>query len=127
MKFIKGEGFRFLLAGGANTLFTYLVYLLMLDVFGYILAFTISFSIGVIFAFVIYSLFVFRSPITFRKFFQYPILYILQYIMGLILLTIMVERLGLDKQIAPLVNVIALTPITFILNKWFLLYKGERL
>jgi putative flippase GtrA len=122
---IKGEALRYLIAGGVNTAFTYVVYLAMLNMFGYLLAFSISFVTGIVIAFVAYSVFVFKSPVVWRKLFQYPILYALQYVVGLALLALLVEYIGLDKRIAPLINVILLTPITFILNKWFLVQGGR--
>lgn len=117
------EGLRFLIGGALNTVLTYLLYLAMLNTLGYILAFSLSFVLGIIFAFVIYSSCVFRSPFTWSKFFQYPVIYALQYVMGLLLLTILIEYFALDERIAPIVNVIVLTPLTFILNKWFLSRK----
>ncbi len=120
MKSIEGEAARFLVAGGINTLITYLIYLAFLNVAGYLIAFTISFIMGIGIAFVIYSSFVFRTQFVWKKLFQYPIIYAVQYIGGMILLAILVEDIGIDKRIAPLINVILLIPVTFVLNKWFL-------
>lgn len=120
MKSIKGEALRFLIAGGVNTVLTYLLYLALLNVVTYPLAFTLSFLMGIAFAFVIYSLFVFKTPFTWRKVIQYPMLYAIQYGGGLVLLAVLVEYIGFDERIAPIINVVLLTPITFGLNKWFL-------
>lgn len=120
MKSIKGEALRFLIAGGMNTVLTYLIYLSLLNVVNYLLAFTLSFIVGIVIAFVIYSFFVFKTPFVWSKMLQYPILYALQYGGGLVLLAILVEYIGLDKRISPIINVTLLTPITFGLNKWFL-------
>ena len=117
MKFIKSECMRFLIAGSINTVFTYLIYLAALQWFGYVTAFTLSFLGGVIFSFVIYSQFVFKSPFVLKKIFQYPLIYVFQYMSGLILLIVLIKYIGIDKSIAPIINVIILTPITFILNK----------
>jgi putative flippase GtrA len=120
MKSIKGEALRFLIAGGVNTVLTYLIYLLLLNVMSYPMAFTTSFTMGILIAFILYSAFVFRAPLAWSKLLQYPILYAVQYFAGLALLVILVEYMGQDKRIAPVINIIVLTPVTFILNKWFL-------
>jgi putative flippase GtrA len=120
MKSIRGEALRFLIAGGANTVLTYFIYLVLLNVMSYPVAFTTSFTMGILIAFILYSAFVFRTPLAWSKLLQYPILYALQYFAGLALLVILVEYMGLDKRIAPVINIIVLTPVTFILNKWFL-------
>jgi putative flippase GtrA len=125
MKSIRGEGLRFLVAGGVNTVLTYLIYLAVLDLVGYRLAFTISFAMGIIIAFVMYSLFVFKSPLVWNKLIQYPVLYAIQYVAGLALLAALVEYVGMDKRVAPIINVIVLTPMTFALNKWFLSKRVE--
>lgn len=125
MKFIKSECARFLVAGSTNTAFTYLIYLAALQRLGYVTAFTLSFFAGIVFSFIIYSRFVFRSPLILKKFFQYPIIYVFQYISGLILLIVLIKYMGIDKNIAPFVNVILLAPVIFVLNKFFLSKKAK--
>lgn len=125
MRFIKSECARFLVAGSSNTLFTYLIYLAALNWFGYVVAFTVSFFAGIAFSFVIYSRFVFKSPLVLKKFFQYPIIYAFQYVSGLILLIVLIKYMGIDKTIAPFVNVILLAPVMFVLNKIFLSKKAK--
>ena len=121
MKSTKGQALRFVVAGGVNTGLTYLIYLILLNVVGYTAAFSISFVIGIIIAFFIYSNFVFRTPIVWRKLLRYPVLCLSQYVAGLVLLTALVEVLELDKRLAPIVNVAILTPVNFLLNRWFIL------
>ncbi len=120
MRYFNYEVIRFIVAGACNTVFTYVIYLVALKLFGYITAFTISFLSGIVFAFIIYSLFVFRTKISWKKFIQYPLIYLIQYLLGIGLLIIFVELCGLAKDIAPLVNVLILTPFTFFINRWFL-------
>lgn len=125
MRSIKGEGLRFLIVGGINTLLTYLVYLILLNFTGYALAFTASFAIGILFAFVGYSLFVFRSALQWHKLIQYPLIYGVQYILGLLFLSVLIKSFKIDDRIAPIINVAVLTPITFMLNRIFLAKKAE--
>ena len=121
---IKKEAIRFILVGGANTAITYLVYLALLNFFGYLISFTFSFAIGVVFAFITYSKFVFYQSYNLKRLPQYSLLYIAQYVMGLALLFVLVKKIGLDERIAPIINVIVLTPITFLLNRWFLIRRA---
>lgn len=124
MRSIKAESVRFLIAGGINTLVTYLIYLGLLNFVGYAVAFSISFVAGIFIAYGLNARFVFKAPISLRKLFQYPLIYAFQYAAGLLLLAILVDELGVDKRFAPLINVLLLTPITFMLNRWFLLKKA---
>src|SRR5947208_14714290 len=105
MKSIKGEGLRFLIAGGINTLLTYLIYLALLPFASYWIAFSISFAAGVIIAYGLNAGFVFRTSFSLGKMVKFPAIYLLQYVAGLLLLRIFVGSLGVDARIAPLINV----------------------
>jgi putative flippase GtrA len=117
--------FRFLLAGGCNTAFSYFVYLAFIRVFAYPVAFSVSFAAGIISADLFNSLFVFRTTLSKATFVRYPFIYVGQYFLGLALLSFDVKVLGMDDRIAPLVNVIVLVPVTFALNKWILAGRGK--
>ena len=125
MRFIKGEGPRFLIAGIINTAITYLIYILLLKMWSYLLAFSISFVLGILSAFLLQSVFVFHSLLEWRKFFQFSSIYVFQYFIGLGLLSILVEYFELNTKIAPIINIIVLTPMTFVLNRWLILKKGK--
>jgi hypothetical protein len=63
---------------------------------------------------------VFKTRISWKGFFAFPLVYLVQYLLSAVLLSVLVERSGVPKSVAPLV-VIALTiPITFVLTRWFL-------
>jgi putative flippase GtrA len=91
----------------------------------YSVAFSISFVVGVIMAYVLNAGFVFRARFSLAKMAKFPALYLLQYVMGLLLLRVLVDSVGLDERIAPLVNVALLTPVTFMINRWFLVQRGN--
>jgi putative flippase GtrA len=120
MRYIKGQAARFLVAGGLNTMLTYLIYLMLLNFVGYLMAFSLTFVIGVFLAYFLNTAFVFKTNFSLSKIFRYPLIYFVQYIIGMILVIFLVDILLIDKRIAPLVNVIVLTPITFLLNRWIL-------
>lgn len=124
MRSIKAEGARFLIAGGMNTLVTYLIYLALLNWMAYAIAFSISFLAGIFIAYGLNARFVFKAPLSLHTMFQYPVIYAFQYGGGLLLLAILVDELGVNERVAPLINVLLLTPIAFLLNKWFLLRKA---
>lgn len=126
MKSIKGESFRFVIAGGINTLATYLLYLALLPFASYPIAFSISFVAGVFLAYALNARFVFRAPLSFAKMMRFPLLYFAQYVVGLLLLKVLVDHIGVDERLAPLVNVLLLTPLTFVANRWFLAPRIEK-
>ncbi|MDD5180281.1 MAG: GtrA family protein [Gallionellaceae bacterium] len=111
------ESTRFVVAGGINTIFSYVLYLLLLPITAYVIAYSISFIAGVVSGYTLNTLLVFKQPWTLKKLFQYPLVYIAQYLVGIVLLSILVGYLNINERLAPLVNVVLLLPLTFILSK----------
>lgn len=121
----KSEWLRFVIAGGANTAATYVLYLGLLEVVDYRVAFTTSFIVGIVLAYSLNAWFVFRTRWSLLTLFGYPVVYLVQYGLGLLLLTVEVDSLGVDRRFAPFINVVILLPVTFLLNRWFLTRKGR--
>ena len=101
MKCIKSQTMRFFIAGVANTVLTYLIYLALLPLLAYVLAFTVTFVIGIIFSFFMNSLYVFNSPLGLSGLIKYPGVYFAQYLLGLVLLGVLIDCLGVDERFAP--------------------------
>lgn len=96
----------------------YILYSLALKYVVYSALFIFSFISVIVFAIVIHSVFVFQTPQVCRKLMYYPIINFFQYVSVLIFLTLLIDFLKPDRQIAPLVYVIALTSLTFLFNRW---------
>jgi putative flippase GtrA len=115
----------FMVAGAVNTVVTYALYLVLLLVLEYRIAFTIAFVGGILLAYTLNVFFVFRTRWSFAKLLGYPLIYLVQYGLGLGLLWIEVALFDVDRQLAPLVNALLLVPVTFALNRWFLRRKTD--
>jgi putative flippase GtrA len=114
---------RFAIGGGANTLLTLLLYWGLLRMMGYAAAYTTSFAVGIVTGFALNTWFVFRTRWSWRKFFAYPWLHALNYVVGLGLLALLVRLLGVDARIAPVIVVCITLPMMFVLVR--LLIKPE--
>ncbi|ASW86162.1 GtrA family protein [Mycobacterium intracellulare] len=120
MRFIEREPVRFVLAGGVNALVTYGVYLILLPLIGYTVAYSVQFVGGIFFAYYLNARFVFRRPLRWRHAMQYPLVYLLQYGLGLALMTVLVEWLHLHAELAPVLVIVAMLPFTFWLARWII-------
>lgn len=109
--------------GGINTLLTYGLYLLLVRVFSYRVAFTASYIIGIIFAYFFNALLVFKSGLSLKKFLQFPLVYVVQYLLSIGLLEVLVQALNVNTTIAPIFVLILVTPVTYLLSRWIL--KGK--
>ena len=108
---------RFLIVGLINTGVGYGVYLLLLQWIGYELAYAAAYLVGIVFAYLLNSLFVFRSPMRLRTALSYPFVYLVQYLFGSLLLYAMVAWLGLDRRWAALIALVLSVPVSFLLNR----------
>lgn len=115
---ISGEVFRFIVVGAVNTIITYLIYLFFLSYFSYNFSYTLSFVLGILISYTLNTHFVFKEKWAWKKLIQFPLVYIVQYLASLILLSILIESLSIDARFAPLAVIMLVLPITFVISKW---------
>ena len=120
----KNKKILFLFGGLLNTSLTYSIYLLLNYFIEYRISYFISYLIGIIFAFYYNSKFVFNALFSWKILFQYPLVYIIQFIASALLLTILVEAISIDKNIAPLIVIAAMVPFSYLLND--LIFKKQK-
>ena len=116
---------RYLIAGGINTLATYLIYLTVLAVAPYPLAYSLSYGAGIVLSFVLNSRFVFRAPLRWRRLLQYPVVYVVQYALGYAVLYAAVELVGMGPSLGPVLVVAVTVPVSFVLTRR-ILAGGDR-
>jgi putative flippase GtrA len=123
MRFSDPEFIRFLIAGVANTVLGYLLYLLFGLVMDYRLAYSCSYAAGIVLSYWINTAFVFRRAWDWRRLAAYPSVYLLQYLVGLALLFLLVEHAGVPEKLAPLLSIPMTIPITFLASRFII--KGR--
>jgi putative flippase GtrA len=121
MKFIDASALRFVAAGALNTAATYVVYLALLPVAMYRVAFTLAFAAGILLSYALNAWFVFRRPASWRSAWRFPLIYLLQFALGLALVSICVEWLHAPPWLAPLIALVVTVPLTYLaMRKLFL-------
>lgn len=108
---------RFLLSGAANTLATYLLYLLLLDALGHRLAYSAAFVTGIGLAYGLNRVFVFESHAGWRSVVAMPLIYLLQYGLGLAIVEAWVAWLQWPRPLAPLAAIVATLPLTYLFTR----------
>ncbi|WP_440225594.1 GtrA family protein [Dokdonella sp. MW10] len=122
---IIGEGLRFLVGGALNTGFTYLVYLLLLMAVRYEVAYVIAYLVGIVTSYLVNALLVFRQPLDRKAALAFPLVYVVQILLGTVLLRVLVEH-GIDEKVAPLIVIAATIPLTFLMTRLVLVRKNGR-
>jgi putative flippase GtrA len=115
--FIRSEFFRFLVVGAINTAASYGIYVLVSLVAHYIVAYTVSTVTGIAISYVLNALYVYKTKLSLARAAAYPLVYGVQYGLGVGLLYLMVDQLGVSHYIAPLIIVVATIPVTFLLSR----------
>lgn len=120
MPFLDGYKIRYILAGGSNTIVTYLVYILLLRICNYYVAYSFSFVLSIVISYCLNTLFVFKTQFSWIKFLMFPSVYFTQYLCGLIMLHGIITYLHLSPLIAPIVVTATTWPISFMVCRFVL-------
>lgn len=119
---LQGHRFiHFLLAGAVNAIVTYLLYLLLLCILSYPIAYTATYIPGIFLSYYLNARFVFKKDLSLSTALQYPIVYIFQYVSGMVLLYVFVELAHVTKVFAPVLIVFVTVPITYLLSRYIIL------
>ena len=96
---------------------SYSVYLFLIFFFSYQISYVVAFVLGVALSFVLNSKYVFEVQQTVTKFALFPLVYLVQYLFGALLMGVIIEVLGVNKLIAPLFVIVCVMPISYLLSK----------
>lgn len=120
---LRSHFLRFLLSGGVNTLLTYALYLVLMVFMPYWIAYSISFAAGIVLAYLLNRMFVFRQHRGTLSWIGLPFVYAIQYGASMVLLWLLVEMAGLDARIGPLAVIAVTVPLTYVLTRFLFLVR----
>lgn len=108
---------RFLVSGLLNTATTYVIYLLLLSIVSYQASFTVAYLTGIVLAYFLNRLFVFQANRGAISIVLLPVVYLIQYLFGMIVLWIWIDVAQFNQKIGPLLVVALSIPLTYLLTK----------
>jgi putative flippase GtrA len=106
---------RFLVVGTANTVASYLVYLVLLLVVDYRAAYTIAYAAGLASGYLMHARFVFGARPGARSAASFLVTNAAMYLASLLVLYVAVDRLAVPKALGMLAALAFTVPATFIL------------
>ncbi len=124
---LTGQGLRFLIGGGANTLLTLALYWLLLLWLPYSIAFTVSFALGILTGYTINTLVVFQAAWSWRKLMMFPSVHAVNYCLGLGVIFVSVDVFGISASWAPLIATVCTLPVNFLLTRLLLVPPDRRM
>jgi putative flippase GtrA len=122
---LRHQARRFLIVGAINTAITYGIYLALLPLLDYTLAYTIAYVVGIAIAYALSTSFVFRVARTYTNMATFPLVYVVQYLLGALVLNLVVRLTGIPRQAALLASIAVTIPVTFFFSR-ALLHRGSR-
>ena len=108
---------RYLIAGATNTALTYGLLLVAMQWIAYLAAYTVVYILGIAIGYWLQSRFVFRVPIDWRTAVRFPLVYIVQYVVGAVLLWLLVDVARIPATWAALLIVLGTVPLGFFLSR----------
>jgi putative flippase GtrA len=116
---------RFLVGGALNTGATLLLYWLLMRFMHYQWAYLASYCAGILLSYVLNTRFVFRTSHNWLKLMLFPLVYLVTYAVGALVLTLAVNHLHVPASLGPLASIVATLPVSFLLTR-MVLHLRER-
>jgi putative flippase GtrA len=114
---LRHQALRFLIAGAANTIATYAIYLALLPLLDYTLAYTVAYLTGIVISYLLSTAFVFRVTRTATNMATFPLVYVVQYLLGALVLNLAVRWIGVPVKFALIASIVVTIPVTFFLSR----------
>lgn len=115
---------KFSIVGVVSTLVMYGFYLLILHFSNYIIAYTISYCIGIVVSMLLNLRYVFKVHYTLRTSLIYTFIYLSQYMIGLTLVHFFIVYFAFSPKYAPIVAILFTAPYAYILIKMWIGQDG---
>lgn len=111
---------RFLIMGCINTLVGYAIYLLLLTWVRYEFAYAAGYFAGIVVAYALSAMYVFRKQMRKQTALLFPLTYLLQFLISLGILRLCVEKAHIPHWLAYGIAVAATIPLTFLVSRWIM-------
>lgn len=114
---------RFIIGGFVNTTVTYILYLGLLSLLPYIIAYTITYLVGISLGYFLNSRFVFKKPKNIKSGAAYPLAHMINYVISIGLFWLLVNWIYIPKEFAPLFVLVITTPLIYLTTK--VIFQGR--
>jgi len=121
---IRGRMIRFAAVGVVNTATYYALYLVFKLALPYLAAHAVAFALSMVGSFFLNCYFTFHTKPTLRKFLLFPLSNVTNFVLTSVGLYVLVQFLGLNDRVAPLLAAALAIPVTFLVAQ--LVLAGRR-
>lgn len=110
------EFLRFLLVGASNTLLSWLLFVAFVRFMPYAAAYTLAYGLSIISSYFFNVRFVFKVRVSLASFLKFPLVYIVQYSLGMLLMWLIAGYMKVQAELAMATAMAISIPVTFIVS-----------
>ncbi len=114
---LASEKVRFLVAGVSTTLFSYALYLGLLQLLAPTPAYVLAYVAGIAWAYAVNSAWVFKGEWTWRGLAAYPLVYLAQAVVSIALFELLIRNFSLPAELVPMITIVAMLPVNYVLGR----------
>lgn len=103
--------------GVINTLISYVTYVTLLLYFPYSLSYTVAYTLGIFISYLLNTYLTFKTKVSIKKATMYPLVYLLQYLVGIVAIHFFVKIMNAPERFAIILVVLITFPVGFLLSK----------
>lgn len=111
------EFMRFVLVGASNTFLSWALFVVLLRHMSYPYAYTLAYVISILSSYLLNVRFVFKESISLTGFLKFPLVYLLQYTLGMLVMWLLVGKFGVVPEFAMIAAIGITIPITFLASR----------
>lgn len=109
---------KFVVIRGICAALSYVAYLVALAWFSYKVAYVASYVFGIGIAYYTSAVLVFREPLSRKSALLFPLVYVIQFILGYYLIKFAVETIHIPEWLGLAFSVAITLPLTFLMSRW---------
>ena len=114
---MRWEFIRFLLVGASNTALGWALFVGLVHLMPYPYAYTVAYAISIVSSYLLNLHFVFKERFSFAGLLKFPLVYLLQYMLGMLVMWLLVGKMGVLPEAAMIVVIAVTIPITFLASR----------
>jgi putative flippase GtrA len=106
---------RFVVVGAINAALSYAIFLVLNRFLHHLIAYSIGYAAGILTSYFLNLKYVLDVPYSANSFVKFPLVYVVQYAYGAVVLTVLVDGIGVPGGVAMLLVIASGAVISFVL------------
>ena len=116
---------RFVAAGASTTVFSYLLFVALLQLMPPKPAYLLAYLAGIVWSYWVNSVWVFRRAMSWSGLLAFPLVYLAQWVVAFGLFSVAIDHLALPSLLAPILVAVLMLPLSYVLGRAIIRRTGS--